>query len=41
MPLGEYKVTLDVGGKTFTQPARITKTIGWGLNGATPQVIRR
>ena len=21
--------------------ARITKTIGWGLNGATPQVIRR
>jgi hypothetical protein len=40
MPLGEYKVMLDVGGKTFVQSARIVKTIGWGLNGATPRVIR-
>jgi photosystem II stability/assembly factor-like uncharacterized protein len=40
MPLGEYRVTLDVGGKTFVQSARIVKTIGWSLNGATSHVIR-
>lgn len=40
MPLGEYKVTLEVGGKTFTQPARIVKTIGWSLDGPKPWVIR-
>jgi hypothetical protein len=38
-PLGEYTVTLDVGGKTFTQKAKIVKTQGWSL-GLTPQVIR-
>jgi hypothetical protein len=38
-PLGEYTVTLDVGGKTFTQKAMIVKTQGWSL-GLTPQVIR-
>lgn len=40
MPLGEYRVTLAVGGKTLAQPARIAKTIGWSLNGPTPRVIR-
>lgn len=38
-PLGEYTVTLDVGGKTFTQKAQITKTQGWSI-GAVPQIIR-
>jgi hypothetical protein len=40
MPLGEYKITLDVGGKTQTTTGKIVKTIGWGLNGASPKVIR-
>jgi hypothetical protein len=39
MPLGEYKVTLDVGDKTFAQSTRIANRIGWSLNGPTPQVI--
>jgi hypothetical protein len=39
MPLGEYKVTLDVGGKTFVQSARIANRIGWSLTGPTPRVI--
>jgi hypothetical protein len=38
-PLGEYTVTLDMGGRKLTQPARITKTQGWSL-GAAPQTIR-
>ena len=38
-PLGEYTVTLDLGGRTFTTKGRIAKTQGWGL-GAVPQVIR-
>ena len=38
-PLGEYTITLEIGGKTLTQKARITKTQGWPL-GLTPQVIR-
>jgi hypothetical protein len=38
-PLGEYTVTLDIGGRTLTQRARITKTQGWSL-GAAPQTIR-
>jgi hypothetical protein len=38
-PLGEYTVTLDVGGKKFTQKAQITKTQGWSI-GAVPQIIR-
>jgi hypothetical protein len=38
-PLGEYTVTLDVAGKTFTQKAFITKMQGWSI-GATPQVIK-
>jgi hypothetical protein len=41
MPLGEYKVTLDVGGKTFTPAGAHHEDDRWGLNGATPQVIRR
>jgi hypothetical protein len=40
MPLGEYKVALEAGGKTLTQPARIAKTIGWSIDGVTPRVIR-
>ena len=40
MPLGDYKVTLDVAGKSFSQPARIVKTIGWSLDGPKPGVIR-
>jgi hypothetical protein len=40
MPLGEYKVRLDVGGKSLVQSARIVKTIGWSLDGALPHVIR-
>jgi hypothetical protein len=38
-PLGEYTVTLEVGGKTLTQKARILKTQGWSL-GLVPQTIR-
>jgi hypothetical protein len=38
-PLGEYTVTLTVGGKTFTQKAQITKTQGWSI-GVVPQIIR-
>ena len=39
LPLGDYTVTLDIAGKTYTQPAKIVKTQGWSL-GLTPQVIR-
>jgi hypothetical protein len=39
VPLGNYTVTLEVGGKKLTQPARITKTQGWTL-GPVPTVIR-
>lgn len=38
-PLGEYTVTLAVGGKTFTQKARIIKMQGWSI-GAVPQIIK-
>jgi len=38
-PLGEYLVTLDVDGKTFTEKASIVGVQGWTL-GATPQKIR-
>jgi hypothetical protein len=38
-PLGDYMVTLDVGGKTFTQKAQIVKMQGWSI-GAVPQVIK-
>ena len=38
-PLGEYTVTLDVGGKTFVQKGRITHTQGWSL-APSPQIIR-
>jgi len=40
LPLGDYTVTLTVAGKTFTQTARIVKTIGWSLDGPKPAVIR-
>jgi hypothetical protein len=38
-PLGEYTVTLDVGGRKFTQKAVIAKTQGWTI-GPVPQIIR-
>jgi hypothetical protein len=38
-PLGEYTVTLDVGGRKLTQKASITKMQGWSI-GAVPVVIR-
>ena len=37
--LGEYTVTLSVGGTTLTQKATIAKTQGWSV-GANPQIIR-
>ena len=39
VPLGKYSVTLDVGGTTRAEKARITNTQGWSL-GLTPQIIR-
>jgi photosystem II stability/assembly factor-like uncharacterized protein len=39
IPLGEYVVTLEVGGQKFTRNARITKTQGWSV-GSLPQIIR-
>ena len=39
MPLGEYTVTLDVGGKTLAEKATIARTQGWTL-GSKPQIIR-
>lgn len=39
VPLGDYTVTLEVGGQTYTRPARITKTQGWSL-GPLPSIIR-
>jgi photosystem II stability/assembly factor-like uncharacterized protein len=39
VPLGEYTVTLDVGGKTFVQKARVVETQGWSLS-PSPQIIR-
>ena len=38
-PLGNYTVTLAVGGKTLTQTAVIAKTQGWSM-GIQPQIIR-
>jgi hypothetical protein len=38
-PLGDYVVTLEVGGQKLTQATRIVKTQGWSV-GASPQVIR-
>jgi hypothetical protein len=38
-PLGDYLVTLDIGGQKLTQAARITKTQSWSLN-KEPQIIR-
>src|SRR5262249_14473220 len=29
VPLGDYVVTLEVGGQKLTQPVKITKTQGW------------
>ena len=40
MPLGRYTVTLQVGDKKLTQPARIVKTQGWPL-GTSSETIRR
>ena len=38
-PLGNYTISLTVGGKTLTQTATIAKTQGWSM-GIQPQVIR-
>jgi len=38
-PLGEYTVTLTVGGRSFTQQASIVRTQGWAI-GADLQTIR-
>jgi hypothetical protein len=38
-PLGNYTVTLDIGGKKLTQKATIAHTQGWPT-GAVPQIIR-
>ena len=38
-PLGDYTITLDLGGSTLTQRARVTKTQGWSL-APSPQIIR-
>ena len=40
MPLGRYTVTLQVGDKKLTQPARIVKTQGWPL-GTSSETIRK
>ncbi len=39
LPLGEYTVTLEVGGKKLSQKASIVKTQGWSI-GPSPQIIR-
>jgi hypothetical protein len=39
VPLGQYTVTLEVGGRTLTRTASITGTQGWSL-GLQPRVIR-
>ena len=39
MPLGDYTVTLTVGGQTLTQKGTIAKTQGWTIGGG-PVVIR-
>jgi hypothetical protein len=39
VPLGDYTVTLEIGGQKLTQQARITKTQGWAL-GPLPTTIR-
>jgi photosystem II stability/assembly factor-like uncharacterized protein len=38
-PLGDYTVTLTIGGMTLTQTGKIAKTQGWAL-GTSPQIIR-
>jgi hypothetical protein len=40
VPLGEYTVTLEVGGTKQSQKAQITHTMGWTLSTSTPYVIR-
>lgn len=39
-PLGEYTVTLDLGGKKLAQKASITKMQGWSLGPPAPQIIK-
>jgi photosystem II stability/assembly factor-like uncharacterized protein len=40
VPLGDYLVTLEIGGQKFTQPVRITKTQGWSVGPSFPSIIR-
>ena len=37
VPLGDYVVTLEVGGQKLTQPAQIIKTQGWSVGPAYPE----
>jgi hypothetical protein len=39
-PLGEYTITLELGGKTFTQKGVVAKTQGWPTGSVGPQIIR-
>jgi hypothetical protein len=39
MPLGDYTITLNVGGQSQSTRGTIVKTQGWTI-GAVPQVIR-
>jgi len=38
-PPGDYIVTLEIGGRTYTGKARITKRTGWSI-GPVPEIIR-
>jgi hypothetical protein len=38
-PLGDYIVSLTIGGRTLTQKATIAKTQGWSI-GQSPTIIR-
>lgn len=40
VPLGDYRVTLEVGGDKLTEVAHVTKTQGWTVGNALPEVIR-
>jgi photosystem II stability/assembly factor-like uncharacterized protein len=40
VPLGDYVVTLEVGEDKLSQVADITKTQGWTVGNASPEIIR-
>ncbi len=39
-PLGEFSVSIEIAGQTYKKVGRITKTMGWSLDGPTAHVIR-